>query len=203
MTDKRSTYHHGSLPDVLVATALELLDEGGMAGVSVRETARRAGVSPGAPFRHFADREALLNAVAGRVLDGFVAWQRAALADARPDRTAMWTFGRAFVMYAASHTHRFELLRKTVYGGQPAPELREGLEEIDRLVTGVVTSGQRAGELRSGDPALVTLTSHALVYGLSQMIVDGFLPAEHADRLVDQVLDTFGAGIVLSPEEKR
>nr|WP_272917993.1 TetR/AcrR family transcriptional regulator [Actinomadura rayongensis] len=182
---------------------MELLDEGGTARVSVRETARRAGVSPGAPFRHFADREALLTAVAGRVLDEFLAWQRAALADARPDRPAMWSFGRGFVTYAARHKYRFELLRKTVYSGQPAPELHAGLAEIDRLVTGVVTSGQDAGELRAGDPGLVTLTSHALVYGLSQMIVDGFLPAEHADRLVDHVLDTFGAGIVLLPEEKR
>lgn len=192
---RRSAYHHGSLPAALTATALELLDEGGPAKVTMREAARRAGVSPGAPFRHFPDRQALLNAVARQVLEDFIEWQRKALAAARGDRPAMWTFGRAFVRFAASHPHRFELLRGTVYTGRPGAELEGGLREIERLVTDLITAGQRAGELRPGDPGLVIVASHALVYGLSQMIVDGFLPAEHADQLAEQVLDTFGMGI--------
>src|SRR5262249_13441945 len=57
-------YHHGDLRRVLVDAAFELVGEGGPEGLSVREAARRAGVSPGAPFRHFASREALLAAVA-------------------------------------------------------------------------------------------------------------------------------------------
>lgn len=197
MTDnpRRSAYHHGSLPVALTETALELLDEGGLDHVTMREAARRTGVSPGAPFRHFADRQALLTAVAARVLDDFGQWQRKALAQARDDRPAMWTFGRAFVQYAARHPHRFELLRRTVYSGRPAAELQDGLDAVERLVTDVIVTGQRAGELQPGDPQLVILAAHALVYGLSQMIVDGFLPAEHVDRLVEQVLDAFGTGI--------
>jgi AcrR family transcriptional regulator len=192
---RRPGYHHGSLRAALTATALDLLDEGGLAGVTVREAARRAGVSAGAPFRHFADRDALLTAVAGRVLEDFGEWQRAALADARPDRPAMWTFGHAFVRYAARHPHRFELLRTTVYTADPAPEIREGMRAIERQVTDLIAAGQNAGMLRAGDPQLVILAAHALVYGLSQMIVDGFLPAEHAAELAEQVLDTFGKGI--------
>src|SRR5262245_43781883 len=57
-------YHHGDLRRVLVEAAFELVGEGGAEAVSVREAARRAGVSPGAPFRHFASRDALLAAVA-------------------------------------------------------------------------------------------------------------------------------------------
>ena len=57
-------YHHGDLRRVLIDAALQLVGEGGAEAVSVREAARRAGVSPGAPFRHFPSREALMSAVA-------------------------------------------------------------------------------------------------------------------------------------------
>src|SRR2546430_12500005 len=57
-------YHHGDLRRVLIDAALQLVGEGGAEAVSVREAARRAGVSPGAPFRHFPSRNALMNAVA-------------------------------------------------------------------------------------------------------------------------------------------
>src|SRR6202011_5948381 len=57
-------YHHGDLKRVLIDAALGLVEEGGAEAVSVREAARRAGVSPGAPFRHFPSRDALITAVA-------------------------------------------------------------------------------------------------------------------------------------------
>jgi AcrR family transcriptional regulator len=57
-------YHHGDLRDALVRAALEILEDSTVTEVSVRAAARRAGVSTGAPYRHFADRDALLSAVA-------------------------------------------------------------------------------------------------------------------------------------------
>src|SRR5215217_8835844 len=57
-------YHHGDLRRVLIDAALQLVGEGGAEAVSVREAARRAGVSPGAPFRHFPSRNDLMSAVA-------------------------------------------------------------------------------------------------------------------------------------------
>src|SRR3954451_8317311 len=68
---RRATYHHGDLRAALVTAALELVAEKGVAGLSVAEAARRAGVSSAAPYRHFASRTALLSAaatVAGRRL---------------------------------------------------------------------------------------------------------------------------------------
>src|ERR1700737_4201030 len=57
-------YPHGDLRRVLIEAALQLVADGGPDAVSVREAARRAGVSPGAPFRHFPSRDALMTAVA-------------------------------------------------------------------------------------------------------------------------------------------
>jgi len=60
----RRPYHHGDLRQALVRSALEILSEGGVGDLSLRAAARRARVSAMAPYRHFADKEALLAAVA-------------------------------------------------------------------------------------------------------------------------------------------
>ncbi|REK89310.1 TetR/AcrR family transcriptional regulator [Streptomyces inhibens] len=201
MDDKpveRAGYHHGSLPDALTAAALELLDERGLEQVTVREVARRTGVSPGAPFRHFADRQALLTAVVGRILADFEQWQLAAVAE--DEGPAMRAFGLGFVRYAIRHPHRFELIRSKVFGSRQPTELRQRLSGIEQALTGIIVAGQQAGELRAGDPAVVGLAGQALVYGLSQMIVDGYLPPEQAEQLAEQVLDTCGLGIVNSAD---
>src|SRR5579864_5463927 len=60
----KPTYHHGDLRSALVRAAMDLLEESGETALSLRAVARRAGVSPAAPYRHYADREALVSAVA-------------------------------------------------------------------------------------------------------------------------------------------
>src|SRR5260370_8670028 len=78
-------YHHGDLRRVLIGAALGLVEEGGVEAVSVREAARRAGVSPGAPFRHFPSRDALLTAVAVEAQRRFRGEIAAALSTAPAD----------------------------------------------------------------------------------------------------------------------
>lgn len=190
---ERSTYHHGALPEALVAAALALLDEDGQGAVTMREVARRAGVSAGAPFRHFADRQALLTEVSDRVLADFEQWQRAEIKGS--GGTAMRAIGLGFVRYAIHHPHRFELVRSRVFTASRQPELRQRLSGIDEALTESIVADQQAGQLRPGDPALVGLAGQALVYGLAQMIIDGYLPSEKAEELTVQVLDTFGQGI--------
>src|SRR5712692_6819991 len=76
----RRGYHHGNLRKALVEATLRLIEEGGPASVTVRDAARRAGVSSGAPFRHFSNREALMAAVAEEAQRRFRAEIAAALA---------------------------------------------------------------------------------------------------------------------------
>ncbi|MEU3567693.1 TetR/AcrR family transcriptional regulator [Kitasatospora sp. NPDC036755] len=185
-----------------MAAALELLDEQGPEKVSVREVARRAGVSPGAPFRHFADRQALLTALADRVLADYERWQEAQLAAADPaDGSAMRVIGLGFVRYALRHPRRFELVRSRVFTAAREPELSERLDGIDRALTDLIVADQTAGRLRPGDPLLLALAGQALTYGLAQMIVDGYLPAAAAEELAGQVLDTFGQGVVANRQK--
>lgn len=108
---RRTGQHHGDLRNALLAAALELVAERGPRGFSVAEAARRAGVSSAAPYKHFADRDALLAALAVR---GYAEQERrfsAALAsagDLPPDRLA--AIARSYVSFAAQDRSLFDVV---------------------------------------------------------------------------------------------
>jgi AcrR family transcriptional regulator len=94
-------YHHGNLREALVAAALELIAERGPFGFSFVEAARRAGVSPAAPYRHFRDRDELMAEVARRGFERFEAALAAAWDEGRPDPVAAFErIGRAYLAFA-------------------------------------------------------------------------------------------------------
>jgi AcrR family transcriptional regulator len=98
---ERRGYHHGNLREALVAAARELIAENGPAGFTVAEAARRAGVSPAAPYRHFRDAEALLAEVALRGFDAFEAALSRAWNKGKPDPIACFeALGRAYLAFA-------------------------------------------------------------------------------------------------------
>ena len=105
-------YHHGDLRRVLIDAALQLVGEGGPDAVSVREAARRAGVSAGAPFRHFPSRVALLTAVAEEAQRRFRAEIEAALSEAPAgDPLARFrSFGLAYLRWAMRNPAHFEII---------------------------------------------------------------------------------------------
>lgn len=109
----RATYQHGNLPAALKEAVLDMVLERGIKGVSVIEAARRSGVSSGAPYRHFANKERLLAAVAAIVYGEILASMRVARAAAGPggaDQLA--AVARAYVDYAAENRAGIEVLFK-------------------------------------------------------------------------------------------
>src|SRR5664279_3016694 len=105
-------YHHGDLRRVLIDAALQLAKEGGAEAVSVREAARRAGVSPGAPFRHFPSRDALIQAVAEEAQRRFRAEIEQALTAARADDPLgrFRCIGLAYLRWAICNPTHFEVI---------------------------------------------------------------------------------------------
>src|SRR3954466_1924209 len=98
---QRRGYHHGNLREALVEAALELVAAKGPAGFTIAEAARLAGVSPGAPYRHFRDAAALLAEVALRGFERFAVALTAAWDDGRPDPLrAFEALGRAYLAFA-------------------------------------------------------------------------------------------------------
>jgi AcrR family transcriptional regulator len=165
-----TTYHHGDLQAAVLAAAAKMIEKEGLAGLSVREAARRAGVSHNAPYRHFPDREALLAALAA---EGFRELGKAL--DGQSGRE----LGQIYVRFALQHPQRFRLM----FGGQLAlhrhSELRAQAEATyERFAKAFAGLGSEA--------SFAAAAAWALVQGLAQLILDGHL--ENNEAFVKKVL---------------
>ncbi|MFI0777671.1 TetR/AcrR family transcriptional regulator [Streptomyces sp. NPDC021212] len=118
----RATYHHGDLAAALVRVTLEIVDEVGVRGFSVAEAARRTRVSPGAPYRHFADRDALLAAAALEVSRRLRAGYLEAVATVESPQERLATMAGSVVRAAARFRGGYELLY--------APDVRTACPEV-------------------------------------------------------------------------
>src|ERR1700742_1207947 len=102
-TGQRRGYHHGNLREALVVAARALIAESAPAGFTIAEAARRAGVSPAAPYRHFRDAEGPLAEVALKGFEEFTAALQRGWNSGRPDAiTAFEALGRAYLGFARS-----------------------------------------------------------------------------------------------------
>ena len=196
---KQRPYHHGDLRQALVSSALEILSEAGVGGLSLRAAARRARVSAMAPYRHFADKEALLAAVAEYGFRELAARLTTATAAAADPRAGLAALGVAYVLFARQRPNLFKLM----FG--PMIEQKSGHPDLDEaggacfnaLRQAVAAAKFFAGDSDAGD---VALACWSLVHGLSALIVDGRLtehdcgPAEAvATRLTRLLSDSLAA----------
>src|SRR5579871_2290784 len=196
-------YHHGDLRRVLIDAALKLAEEGGPEAVSVREAARRAGVSPGAPFRHFDSRAALMTAVAEEAQRRFRAEIEAALADARTRDPLLRfrAFGLAYLRWAMRNPAHFEIISSgRHFDHDAAAAVSRDNAELIALTEQILGEASAAGSLRATDLAAVKIAGRALVYGFARMKIDGHFPRwgvaeSKVDRMAEAVVDLFIAGI--------
>ncbi|WP_207537997.1 TetR/AcrR family transcriptional regulator [Sabulicella rubraurantiaca] len=158
MSTSPKPYHHGDLRAALLDAADSLLDAGGDGAVSLREAARIAGVSPTAAYRHFADKEALLAALAARHFAQF----GAALGEAGLDAQ-----GIAYVRFALARPGRFRLMFGPLLARAKAhPELQAASSAAFDALT------------RAAGGKEAAIRAWALVHGLSHLLLDGALSDE-------------------------
>lgn len=200
-TSEARPYHHGDLRRVLIDAALQLAAEG--AEVSVREAARRAAVSPGAPFRHFPNRDSLMAAVAEEAQRRFRVEIEAALADAPPayPLARFRAFGLAYLRWAMRNPAHFEIISTGRYFAHgSSPELTRDNAELVGLTERMLAEAAAQGLLRSADIKRIQIAGRALVYGFARMNLDGHFPrwgveGGEIERMAESVLDLFIAGI--------
>ncbi len=196
-------YHHGDLRHALVDAALQLVDEGGPDAVSVREAARRAGVSPGAPFRHFPSRDALMNAVAEEAQRRFRAEIQAALdtVSAGDPLARFRALGLAYVRWAMKNPAHFEIISsRRFFDHDRSGGVSRDNAELIALTERTLAEAFVQGQLRASDLKQVQIAGHALVYGFARMNIDGHFPRwgvadDDAERTAEAIIDLFIDGI--------
>jgi AcrR family transcriptional regulator len=182
---RKASYHHGDLRSAAIREGLQLLEERGVDEISLREIARRAGVSATALYRHFPDKDALLAALAEEGLAVLGGEQQAAAEAAGGGVAGFNATGRAYVRFALAHPALFRLIfAKGVK--RAAPDWCEKDDDAMRLLL------KNASELiapEHGEAAakLFALRAWALVHGLSVLALDGQISDDLA--MIDAAID--------------
>jgi AcrR family transcriptional regulator len=205
-------YHHGDLRHAIVKAALEILSETQSLEFSLRELARRAGVSHNAPYKHFADKRELLAAVSAagfEMLTKRMAREMAGLGSAREQLFAML---RAYIDHGVENPALYSLMFGGYLGGldrsRPAIEMAEA-ERTKALLAGVIVAGGLGRAIpdtarNERKIAGAILACWSLVHGLTLLLADGLVgPKEKAgalgERLVQGILDGLAAELPSLP----
>jgi AcrR family transcriptional regulator len=165
-TEPARPYHHGDLRPALLRAAVEVIGQSGPAAMSLREVARRAGVTHAAAAYHFGDKAGLLTAVATqgyRILTE-------ELRSAHDARSGFLEMGVAYVRFAVSHRAHFEVMYQPELYHRDDDEIREARAGTAALLYG--TASPDTGQLAAGAAAW------ALVHGLATLWLNGNLPQQ-------------------------
>ena len=182
------TYHHGNLRSALLEHAERALSARGASELSLRELAREVGVSHAAPRRHFADKQALLDALAedgferlGRELDAAMDAAGGSL------REQLGAFARAYVRFATDHGALLELMFAGKY--RPgAEDLRAAADRAFAAPLALFTAAQASGGIVAGDTERVGVVALATLHGIASLANNGMLGDADLDEVVDEAV---------------
>lgn len=177
---REGLYHHGDLKKALKNAALRLVRKKGERAFSLNEASRLAGVSAGAPYRHFPDKDALLAEIACDGSDLMIAQLRHAANEAGTIREKILAVSMEYLCFARVHAEYFAVIFKAGLDKSRFPEVeRKGKEAFD-VILRLAQEFERTSELANQR----AVSCWALVHGLATLSADGALATavEHADH---------------------
>jgi AcrR family transcriptional regulator len=176
----RRPYHHGNLRETLLQGAVRVIAEVGPAAFTLREVARRAGVSHNAPYRHFRDKDALLAAVAAQ---GFRELTRAMREPGeRPSKAPLNALdklkqsGLAYVAFAVRRPEHFTVMFDAPVVTSKDPEYAQASQEAFNTLVNYIRNCQEEGQLPTGNTLERALYAWSLVHGIAKLAVAGRFP---------------------------
>jgi AcrR family transcriptional regulator len=201
-------YHHGNLAPALVEAALALLDETQDWAFSLREVARRAGVSHNAPYKHFPEKSDLLAAVAARGFEVLAERTLSSLEGQSDARARLLACGRAFVAHGVANPALYRLMFSAVLtspdAGRPPIE-KAAAAKTRAILDGALANAARSGAFPSsmanpGEGAAASLAVWSILHGLTMLAIDDFVgPLKDVETLVDPVLGALLSGLASHP----
>ncbi|MFT3694151.1 MAG: TetR/AcrR family transcriptional regulator [Kofleriaceae bacterium] len=195
----KKAYHHGNLREALIAAALKEIGKSGPDGFSLREVARRAGVSAPAVYRHFKDKDQLLAAVAVECGQRITQAMQEAVAAAPDDPLEKFRArGIAYVQFAVSHPEHFRAMSVPNFWDRlPKDHMAEATAD-EASQRAEIERGQAAGLIALFEVEDIMLLAPAAVHGLAQFIVEGRLgpvDAKRATELANKMTAFLAAGL--------
>lgn len=168
---ERAGYHHGNLREALIEAALALIPENGPLGFTFAEAARRAGVSPAAPYRHFRDREQLLAEIAQQGFERFATVLTQAWNNGAPEpMSAFCNIGKAYLEFARTQPGYYAAMFEAGIALDAAPELRNVSDHAFAILRSAAESVTAKLPAQQRPPALmVALHVWSLSHGIASL----------------------------------
>ena len=169
-TGRTASYHHGDLRDALVRAGRTILEKDGLAALSLRRAARSAGVSPAAPYHHFPDKQALLDAIATQGFDALTSAMETRMANETDPNARLDASGVGYVAFAVENPALFQLMfsaRELELSSNAA--LMKAGERAYAVLQAAVAATSPDG---AASP-LVCLRLWALVHGIAKLLLEG------------------------------
>jgi AcrR family transcriptional regulator len=189
-------YHHGNLREALLETAEHALESGGAQSISLRELSRELGVSHTSPRRHFAHKQALLDALALRGFERFGEALGLAAKKGGPDFKGRLTkLARAYVGFALKHPALLSLMFEAKHRSDAPRELLEASDKAFGHAHTTIMEGQTAGEVVEGEPWKLSIAVFSALIGLVSISNDGKFKGIPLDRLVGDVIERILLGL--------
>ena len=195
-TTASENYHHGSLREELIKAGLAILEEENSRALTLRSVAKRAKVSHTAPYRHFADKIALLSAIAEH---GFteLAKELQLAFTAKPNKKGqrLVAVGRRYVAFGIKHPALLGLMFSDLLSQGKDEALIKAAAYTFELLTDAVRQAQEAGIVKAGDTDQLAKSIWAMVHGLAMLtregllLADGKQPLDVVDSAMEQLLD--------------
>jgi len=174
--DDKQPYHHGHLRRSLLEAALGLIAEAGPHGFTLREVARRAGVSHNAPYRHFKDKDELLAAVATEGFDKLTGRMLRAMSRATHPLARFQQCGRGYVGFALASPQHYTVMFDMRESGACSAELTAAGARAFGALLGIVQECLSARVIDVNDATSAALFAWALVHGIAKLAITGRLP---------------------------
>jgi len=190
-------YHHGDLQRALLQAAVRTIHAHGVDGLTLRDVGRTLGVSRTALYRHFADKAALLAAVAA---EGF-RHLRSELVDAWEKggrgRRGFEAMGAAYVRFAVANPSHYRVMFSADIRHASSAELAEAGTAAFRVLVDSLIEQQQAGLVRADDPMQMALFVWANVHGIAMLAIDRRFERQHADvdAVTHYAIDRIRTGI--------
>jgi AcrR family transcriptional regulator len=180
---QRPTYHHGNLREALLDAAVALMAEVGVQAFTLREVARRAGVSHNAPYRHFRDKDDLLAAVAAQGFERLTASMERAMAEGLSAEDRFRLCGRGYLQFALRWPQHIHVMFDVPAPKKINPEYKQAGDDAFRTLLDCVSGLQREGGLPAGDPLPAAVVAWSAVHGFAKLMIAGRLPFNYAQAL--------------------
>lgn len=197
----QSTYHRENLKDELLAAAVRLVAETGARGFTLREVARRAGVSHNAPYRHFRDRQDLLLAVAAQGFDGLTASMQAAIAAGKNAKDRLRLCGQGYLEFALRCPEHIQVMFDLPKPKKLPRACREAGERAFQTLLDCVVAVQAEGSFPKGDPLPLAYIAWSGIHGLAKLTIAGQLPFRPKQALdfSSQLAQVLQRGLAVRP----